>query len=176
MHKRDSVSDPTNYRPVTVVDNCESAFEDVVKSQFERWISQFIPYWQYGFVSKHGTVDYGAALSFTIQDCLERRQQGVLIVTDTKGAFDRCWWSRTKSRLRAKGMRGRSLKMIKHYLYRRFIQVVISNKFSELKEIHSGVPPGGKWSSFLWDFDISEMCCDLSELSLPFGYADDVSL
>ena len=42
---------------------------------------------------------------------------------------------------------------------------------SSLREIFSGVPQGGKWSSFLWDFDINEMCETLNNTVLPFGYA-----
>ena len=43
IHKRGSVADRTNYRPVTVLNNCESVFEDVVKPQFESWICKSIP-------------------------------------------------------------------------------------------------------------------------------------
>ena len=176
VHKRGSVDDPTNYRPVTVLDNLEGVFEDVIKPQFEAWISEFIPDWQYGFVSNYGTDDYGAALSFTLNDCIERRAEGILIATDIKGAFDRCWWERMKNRLRKKGMRGRALKLMESYLLRRFIQVVIAGMKSSVKQIYSGVPQGAKWSSFLWDFDISEMGEVISGDAVPFGYADDVSL
>ena len=80
------------------------------------------------------------------------------------------------NRLRAKGMRGRALKLIRNYLYRRFIVVVAAGLSSSKRQIFSDVPQRGKWSSFLWDFDISEMCDDLSGSAVPFGYADDVSL
>ena len=68
-----------------------------------------------------------------------------------------------RNRLHKKGMRGDALKLMKSYLFRRFIQVVASGISSSLKQIHNGVPQGGKCSSFLWDFDISEMCDDLSD-------------
>ena len=69
-----------NYRPVQCLDNIELAFEDVLMPQLEKWLAKFIPEfeWQYGFLKKIGTLDYGAALSLTIQDCLERRKEGVL--------------------------------------------------------------------------------------------------
>ena len=70
-YKRSKVSVTSNYRPVTVLDNIEAVFEECTKEQFEQWISSFIPDWQYGFVSNHGTIDYGTALTFTLQDCLE---------------------------------------------------------------------------------------------------------
>ena len=176
VHKRSKVSVEANYRPVTVLDNLETVFEDCTKQQFEKWITAFIPEWQYGFVSKHGTTDYGTAISFTLQACLKRRQKGLLIATDIAGAFDRCWWKRILNRLEAAGMRGRALKLMRSYLQERFIQVVAAGRSSSLKQIFSGVPQGAKWSSLLWDFDISEMCEDLEGGAIPFGYADDVSL
>jgi hypothetical protein len=114
--------------------------------------------------------------SLTVQDCLERRGEGVLIATDIKGAFDRCGWQRMKNRLKAKGMRRRALLLFKDYLFNRFIMVVAAGRPSDKKQIFSGVPQGGRWSSTLWGLDISEMCDSLSDLVLPFGYADDVSL
>ena len=38
------------------------------------------------------------------------------------------------------------------------------------------VPQGGKWSSFLFDIDISELGDCLSAEVVPYGYADDVAL
>ena len=148
VHKRGSVSVEANYRPVIVIDNLEGVFEGITKGQFESWVTNFIPDCQYGFFSNHGTTDCGAAISFTLQDCLERRREGVLIATDIKGAFDRCWWERMRNRLHKKCMRGDALKLMKSYLFRRFIQVVASGISSSLKQIHNGVPQGGKCSSF----------------------------
>jgi hypothetical protein len=132
-----------------VLINCESVFEDATKHRFEVWVTKSIPDWQFGFVSKHGTLDYGVALSITLPDCLERRSQGILIATDVKGTFDRCRLLWMLNRLRAKGMRGRALKLIRDYLYRRFIAVVAARLSSSKRQIFSGVPQGGKRSSFL---------------------------
>ena len=104
-----------------------------------------------------------------MQDCLERRKQGVLIPTDIKGAFDRCWWKRLKNRLKKKGMRKRALTLIKHYLFQRFLRVVANGTASQKKEIFSSVPPGGKLSAPLWDFDISGLADKLSAELIPFG-------
>ena len=159
-----------------VVDNLSAVFEDVVKPQFEAWAKKFIPGWQYGFITECGTNDYGAALTFTIQDCMERRKQGVLIPSDIRGAFDRCWWARMKKRLKKLGMKKRALRLFKSYLFERFLKVVSNGESSSLKQIFASVPQGGKWSSFLFDLDISELGDDLSCEVIPFGYADDVAL
>jgi hypothetical protein len=107
---------------------------------------------------------------------LDGRGEGILISLDVKGAFDRVWWSRLKARLRAKGMRGKALKLLHDYFFERFIQVVNNGDKSKLREIFSGVPQGAIWSPGLWDFDISEMESFLSVLAMLICYADDCSL
>ena len=73
LHKRDAVSDAANYRPVTVVDNLESVFEDVLGDQFYQWLVKYIPGEQYGFLRGCGTCDYGADLFFKMLSCRERK-------------------------------------------------------------------------------------------------------
>ena len=110
-----------------------------------------------------------------IQDCLERRKQDVLIPSDIKGAFDRCW-SRMKKRLKKLGMKKRVLKLFKSYLFQHFLKVVSNGESFSRKQIFTSVPQGGKWSSFLFDLDFSELADGLSCEVIPFGYADDVAL
>ena len=66
LHKRGAVSDETKYRPVTVLDNMSTTFEDVIEDQFYVWITKFIPDEQYGFLRGCGTKDYGATLLFNM--------------------------------------------------------------------------------------------------------------
>ena len=91
-----------------------------------------------------GTGDYGAALSFKIMECLDRRGEGILTSFDVKRAFDRVWWARLKARLKAKGMRSRALKVLYSYLHKRFLKVVHNGEKSSAKDIFSGVPQGAK--------------------------------
>ena len=107
---------------------------------------------------------------------LEQRKEGLLISLDVKGAFDRVWWGRLKARLKAKGMSGRALRLLKNYLWCRFIGVVVNGDKSSLLGIFSGVPQGAKWSPKLWDFDISELPDCLSDWALLISYADDCAL
>ena len=176
LHKRDSVNDPANYRPVTVLINLSVYFESAIDDQLYTWVEHFVPDSQYGFLRGCGTDDYGAAVAFTLQDCLERRCEGVLISLDVKGAFDRCWWQRLKNRFEQKGMGGRALKLMKSYLFERFIQVVCNGKASTVRQIFSGVPQGAKWSPSLWDFDISELPTVISISGTLVCYADDSAL
>ena len=162
-----------NYIPLSVLINLSVRVEDVMEPQFDKWISKHIPNCQFGFVKGTGTSDYGAALSLTMQAHLDKRGEGILISLDVKGAFDRVGWARLKRRLKLKGMRGKALKLLHSYLWKRFIQVVHNGDILEIKEIFSAVPQGAKWSPKLWDFDISEMKYFLSYLAMLICYADD---
>ena len=42
-HKRGSVMDVKNYRPLSVLNNLSVYFEDTIHPQFNQWISNFIP-------------------------------------------------------------------------------------------------------------------------------------
>ena len=107
---------------------------------------------------------------------MERRREGVLIFSDIKAAFDCCWWSRIKVRLKGKSMAKRSVRLMRSFFYKGFLKVVASGKVSSVKGMFSGVPRGGIWSPSLWDFDISETTDGLSDSVLFFGYANDVAL
>jgi hypothetical protein len=175
-HKRGPVSDPSNYRPLSVLVNLSVYFEHTVGPQFDSWIQSFVPESQFGFVKGTGTDDYGSALTFEILKTLDQRGEGILISLDVKGAFDRVWWARLKARLKAKGLRKKALKLLHSYLWKRFIQVVNNGQRSSKKEIFSGVPQGAIWSPDLWDFDISEMESFLSSFAMLICYADDCGL
>ena len=176
LHKRKSVKEPSNYRPLKVLENISVCFEDTISDQLYKWIEKFIPESQFGFLREVGTDDYGCTITFKMQMCLNKRGEGILISLDVKGAFDRVWWGRLKARLKAKGMRGRALRLMKHYLYERFLKVVSRSSSSTRRQIFSGVPQGAKWSPFLWNFDISEMPEAVSDGADVICYADDSGL
>ena len=83
-----------------MVNNLSSVFEGTVSPQLSKWIAIFTPDCQFGFTGECGSTDYGAAVSFRISDCLERRGEGIAIATDVKGAFDRSWWAMIKKKLK----------------------------------------------------------------------------
>ena len=155
VHTRGAVSLPKNYRPVTVLNNVSTSFEITIEEHFYAWIVLFIPKEQYGFLLDCGTLDYVARLHFMMLSARERRGEGLLIVLDVRGAFDRRGWSKLKVRFKLAGMKGRALRLIKDYLYKRFIQVVCNDQSSTEREIFSGVPQGAKLPPPIWDFDIT---------------------
>ena len=145
-HKRGSVKDPKNYRPLKVLINISVGFEKVIHPQLYKWISKFIPTSQFGFLKGVGSSEYGCTLLFKMLSVLERRGEGILISLDVKGAFDRVWWAMLKAKLEARGLTGDALELVKDYLFKRFLRVVCQADQSTKMEIFSGVPQGAVWS------------------------------
>ena len=159
-----------------VLINISVFFGKTLHPQLYQWISKFIPESQFGLLKNVGTQDYGCTLMFKMMAMLEKRGEGILVPLDIKGAFDRVWWERLKSRFEAKGMKERALELIKSYLFNRFLRVVTQGDTSGRKQIFSGVPQGAIWSPDFWDFDISELPDVLSSETDDFEYADDIGL
>ena len=175
LHKRGLISKPEQYRPVTMLLNIELVFEDVVLPQLYKFLEKFIPPSQFGFLKACGTQDFGALLVLKIFLALERGSDVLLVSLDVAGAFDRVWHAGLLKKLKAAGMSSRALRLMKGYLQKRYIQVVVGDERSKIHEIFSSVPQGGKWSAPLWDFEIATLE-DLDLTGLLFSYADDCSL
>ena len=175
VHKRGKVTDPTKYRPVQSLERLEMCFEECTQDELKKWINHFVPESQYGFVQGSGTGDYGAMLAFKMHCTLERRRRGIFCSFDVKGAFDRVWWEMLIKKLWKRGMRRRALKLLKHYLFKRFLRVVAQGKSSTKKEIFSSVPQGAKWSTDLYNFDCADMEDEIENGEL-FSYADDTGV
>ena len=73
LHKKGSVKDPSNYRPIKVLENISVGFENTVYDQLYSWITKFIPESQFGFLKKVGTEDYGCTIAFKMQSCWNAR-------------------------------------------------------------------------------------------------------
>ena len=70
-------------------------------------------------------------------------------------------------------MKGRTLKLARNYLYKRFLKVISKGKASKLKQIFSGVPQGGKLSTDLWNFDVNETDLAVGDDDDLFCFASD---
>jgi hypothetical protein len=155
--------------------NGELVFEGVIGPQLYKFLEKHIPPSQFGFIKKCGTQDYGALLVLLIFSSLEDGADVLVVSLDVAGAFDRVWHAGLIKKLSAAGMDSRALQLMKNYLRRRFIRVVVGGESSKLRRIRSSVPQGGKWSAPLWDFEIATLG-DLNLEGILLSYADDCSL
>ena len=123
-----------------MLENISLLFEDVLSNQLHGFLEKHIPTSQFGFLRKCGTQDYDALLVLKVNEILERGNECVIISLDVAGAFDRGWHAGLVKKLRAAGMRGLALKLIKCYVRNRYISVVANGVKSKGHRNFSGVP------------------------------------
>ena len=96
------------------------------------------------------------------------------VFRDFSKAFDKVWHSGLIFKLKAIGISGLHLKLIKSYLSNRRQRVVLNNGLSTWKIIPSGVPQGSVLGTLLFLVYINDLCEDIK--SDIYLFADDSSL
>ena len=178
VHKRDSKSDPSMYRPISLLSNISKVMESVVQKQLQTYLLQhnLISDRQFGFRSHHSTADILTILSQQWSNALDRGDGLRLITVDNmiKGAFDKVWYDGWSEKLIAKGINATLLTWIESYPSDGSIKVVLSGQSSCTTSINASVPQGSVLGPLLFSVYIDDLGnnCE-NDLYL---YADDSTL
>ena len=117
VYKRQgSVTDPSFYRPVSVLPTLALIFDHVISSQLYNHIMPFVAQSQYGFVKGTGAQDCGTVIALFATQVLELCQECRVVSLDIKGAFDRIWWDGLLQHLSCIGIQGKAFPMQKNLL------------------------------------------------------------
>ena len=176
IHKRDSKSDPSMYRPISLLCIISKVMEAVINSQLQKYLlgSSLLSDRQFGFRPHHSTADILTILTQQWSNSFDKGNEVRLIALDIKGAFDKVWHNGLFSKLSSKGVCGKLLTWIKSYLTDRSIKVVLSGQSSDTSTINASVPQGSILGPLLFSVfidDLSDEC--KNQLYL---YADDSTL
>ena len=176
VHKRNSKSDPSMYRPISLLSNISKVMETIVQIQLQTYLLKYhlISDRQFGFRPHHSTADLLTVLSQQWSNTLDRGNEVRLIALDIKGAFDKVWHNGLCSKLKGKGVGGKLLTWIESYLSDRSIKVVLSGQSSTTTSINASVPQGSILGPLLFSVFIDDLG-DLCENTL-YLYADDSTL
>ena len=77
-----SVTDPSFYRPVSVLPTLALIFEQVISSQLYNYVTPYVPQSQYGFLTGSGAQDCGTAIGLFATQALELRQECRVVSLD----------------------------------------------------------------------------------------------
>ena len=176
VHKRDSKSDPTKYRPISLLSIISKVMETVVNKQLQNHLlnNDLISSRQFGFRPHHSTADLLTILAQTWNASLDRSEEVCIVACDIKGAFDRVWHNGLFAKLRSKGVSGMLLTWLQSYLHGRPIKVVLSGQSSDVSPINASVPQGSILGPLLFSVFIDDLV-DNCENQL-YLYADDSTL
>ena len=175
VFKKGSRTDPTCYRPITVLPALSRVFEKLLVTQLRRHIDLHIPREQFGFMRGSSTSDAGVLLASTITTAINQRAEARLVALDIKGAFDSVWWRGLLAHLWSIGLRDKVFQLFESYLSNRFIRIVTPLESSDLYPVTAGVPQGAIWSPTLFNLYI-RLLPTVVKHSLIVGYADDHTL
>ena len=176
LFKKGSKTDPSNYRPISLLPLLSKVFERVVLSQTEEFLSlnKVLYDYQSGFRKNHST---DTCLSFLNDKIVKGFDEGLvtgMILIDLQKAFDTINHDILLKKLSIIGFSDHTVKWFQSYLSNRKFMVNLENSFSEVSNISCGVPQGSILGPLLFLIYVNDMPmpvkCNL------FLYADDTCL
>lgn len=186
LHKRNSKTDISNYRPISLLPVISKVFERAIATRitnhFEKY-NYFCPQ-QFGFRKNRNAVTAITELVLQVMNNLNRDLKCAGIFCDLSKAFDCVNHKILLDKLQYYGIRGSVLNLLKSYLTNRNQIVQISDvdsmgciKFvnSASEVIDCGVPQGSVLGPLLFNIFINDLQYNITH-GTPYLYADDTSI
>ena len=172
--KRGDKSNPSNYRPISLLSTVGKVAERIVFDITYAFVSPHLSDHQSGFRKKDGT---SLQLTRLVQQWSEALDDGYyvgVIFFDLRKAFDKVWHDGLLAKLDAIGVRGSAFDWFKNYLSGRSQCTDVEGHTSPFSDIAAGVPQGAILSPLLFLIYVNDLpshACS-SEINL---FADDTS-
>ena len=125
-----------SYRPISLLPVMSKLFEKLLIKRLKPVIERknLIPNHQFGFRSKHSTIDQVHRITNIVENALEEKKVCSAVFLDVAQAFDKVWHEGLNYKLRAilpKQYAG----ILESYLAERFFRIKQGDAYSELKKI-----------------------------------------
>jgi hypothetical protein len=177
IYKDGPETDPTNYRPITVLPILMKVFEKFVHAQLYDYIKEhnILNSYQSGFRPGHSTC---TALLDVTEYVYKNMNDGLLTgvaFLDLKKAFDTVDTNRLLTKLVDIGVEDVALNWFENYLTTRQQSVSLNGVVSESMPIDYGVPQGSILGPLLFTLYINELPNVLNKTKVVL-YADDTAI
>lgn len=177
IYKCGSKTDPSNYRPISVLPVVSKIFERILYDRLSEYLTekQILIDEQYGFRPKCNTLTAAIDLISKIKTNIDKKNIAIGIFIDLKKAFDTVSHEKLILKLKDIGIDGPALSIFKSYLENRSQIVKIDNFMSSPQNISYGIPQGSILGPLLFLIYIN----NINKIGLTGHltlYADDTCL
>ena len=178
VHKKEDKNLLKNYRPINLLPIFSKIFERVIyNSLFNHFQkNKLFTFSQLGFLPGDSCIAQLLSIIHEIQTAFDNNPtvdvRGVFL--DISKAFDKVWHSGLLFKLKAYGIEGQLLALLKDYLHGRQQRLVLNGQTSDWRKINSGVPQGSVLGPLLFLIFINDLPDGITSLCKIF--ADDTSL
>lgn len=175
------LSNPSSYRPISLLSSISKVFERVILKRLNDFISSntILPNHQFGFRKAHSAAQQLRRVVKNIKDARNRRTSRLplstgMLLLDVEKAFDSVWHEALLHKLIQWGCDIFLARIIFSFLKGRSFQVCIGNSKSPSFVIPYGVPQGAILSPTLYNIFTSDV--PTSEFCKTATFADDTAI
>ncbi|CAF4894442.1 unnamed protein product [Pieris macdunnoughi] len=178
LFKAGSMSDPSNFRPISVLPTCSKIFEKIILNQLVSHfnVNKLLHNNQFGFTKGRSTADAGVELYRYIVKAWEESHDALGVFCDLSKTFDCVQHETLIGKLRHYGIKNTALNLLTSYLHGRTQKVEVNGKRSSGSAVDMGVPQGSILGPFLFLVYINDLPFMVERKHQIVLFADDTSL
>ena len=177
IHKGGDNTNPSNYRPISVLPVLSKVMEKMVFNQVYAYLSEnnLLTKYQHGFRPGHSTQTALISLTDDISKHVDEGYVVAVITLDLEKAFDLISFDILLKKLTYFGFDKRVIRWFEDYFHEREQLTVVNGNRSTSKTVQSGVPQGSILGPLLFILTLNDLYKSVSKCSLSL-YADDTCL
>lgn len=166
-------SDPSSYRPISLLSVPFKILERLIMFRIESTIEEVLQNCQGGFRKTRNCCDQVLSLTTFIESGFNNKLKTGAAFVDLSAAYDTVWKDGLILKLYSHLKCGKMVRLIENMLTDRRLRVFVDNSSSKFKTLNNGLPQGSVLAPILFNLYLSDIPNTSSE---KFIYADDIAL